>query len=302
MSKRKNNTLSLGDKLKIVKAFESGKTRKEIQSEFGIPGSTFYKIIKCKDSIRSQCSAGYANIKRKKVAEYSSIENYLLEWITKDYDTNIPISGGLIRKKSKEFAKLLGIENFLCSNGWLCSFKKRHELTLKKVAGGGKLVVHGFNRESEKIHNVDESNADNRNFGPQEVDGVNVKAKTDESSKIAPYDKSMSTSSFQYVQVEENLPVSVENIKVEILENGGSNLTNENESSEEDGEINRSLKTEYMSTPTKPDAPNALNTLRRFFTHSAAVDKSIFDVFHEIEKLVRNAKPETQRKITDYFK
>ena len=50
MSKRKIKVLSLSDKFKIVNAFECGKTRNEIQNEFGLPESTFYEIIKSQDS------------------------------------------------------------------------------------------------------------------------------------------------------------------------------------------------------------------------------------------------------------
>ena len=70
MSKRKIKVLSLSDKLKIVNAFESGKSRNEIQREFNLPESTYYKIIKSKDSIKSECSDGHGNIKRTRVSEF----------------------------------------------------------------------------------------------------------------------------------------------------------------------------------------------------------------------------------------
>ena len=65
---------SLSDKLKIVNAFECGKTRNEIQNKFGLPETTFYKIIKSKDSIKSQCSEEHENIKRSRLFEFSDVE------------------------------------------------------------------------------------------------------------------------------------------------------------------------------------------------------------------------------------
>ena len=74
MSKRKIKVLSLSDKLKIVNAFECGKTQNEIQNKCGLPESTFYKIIKSKDSIKSQCSEGHGNIKRSRLSEFPDVE------------------------------------------------------------------------------------------------------------------------------------------------------------------------------------------------------------------------------------
>lgn len=51
MSKRKINAISVSDKLKIINEFEREKTRSEIMSEFNLPESTFYNILKNKKSI-----------------------------------------------------------------------------------------------------------------------------------------------------------------------------------------------------------------------------------------------------------
>ncbi|GBP70103.1 Tigger transposable element-derived protein 4 [Eumeta japonica] len=150
MSKRKIKVLSLSDKLKIVNAFESGKFRNEIQREFNLPESTYYKIIKSKDSIKSACSDGHGNIKRIRVSEFPNIEKCLLEWIKQTRDKNIPIDGPLLKKKSKEFATKLGIENFSASNGWLEGFKRRHDITFKKAAGESKSVNQAWYRGEKK--------------------------------------------------------------------------------------------------------------------------------------------------------
>ena len=77
MSKRKIKVLSLSDKLKIVNAFECGKTLNEIQNEFGLPECTFYKIIKSKDSIKSQYSEGHGHVKRSRLSELKSASVFL---------------------------------------------------------------------------------------------------------------------------------------------------------------------------------------------------------------------------------
>ncbi|XP_057336463.1 tigger transposable element-derived protein 4-like [Microplitis mediator] len=170
MPKRKINVLSLSDKLKIINAFESGKSRCEIRSEFGLPESSYYKIIKFKDSIKSQCSEGHGNIKRIRLSEFPDVEKCLLEWIKQTLDKNIPIDGPLLKQKSQDFALKLGVENFSASNGWLEGFKKRNDISFKKVAGESKSVDLGVcsqwtkdlpnlleGYDAEDIYNADET-------------------------------------------------------------------------------------------------------------------------------------------------
>lgn len=152
MSKRKIRVLSLSEKLKIVNAFECGKSRNEIQSEFGLPESTYYKIIKSRDSIKSQCSEGHGNIKRSRHSEFPDIENCLLEWIKQTLNKNIPIDGPLLKQKSKDFATRLGYQNFSASNGWLEGFKRRHDIAFKKAAGESRSVDQSVcNRWTEEL-------------------------------------------------------------------------------------------------------------------------------------------------------
>lgn len=79
MAKQKIKVFLMSDKLKIVTAFESGRLQSEILSEFGLPKSTFYKIIKDKDSTKSQYSGGHGNLKRNRAIEFINIEKCLVE-------------------------------------------------------------------------------------------------------------------------------------------------------------------------------------------------------------------------------
>lgn len=138
MSKRKLNVLSLSDKLKIVNAFESGKSRNQILCEFGLAESTYYRIIKSKELIKSQCAEGNENIKRSRLCMFPDVEKCLLEWIKQTLDKNVPINGPLLKQKFKDFATKLGITNSSASNGWLEGFKKRHGISFMKTVSESK--------------------------------------------------------------------------------------------------------------------------------------------------------------------
>ncbi|GFS63331.1 HTH CENPB-type domain-containing protein [Nephila pilipes] len=50
-------------------------------------------------------------------------------------DKNVPISGPFVIGKTLQFAKGLGCDQFLGSNGWLEKFKKRHRIVAKVQSG-----------------------------------------------------------------------------------------------------------------------------------------------------------------------
>lgn len=155
MLKRKITVISLSDKLKIVNQFEGGQSRNAIMSDFNLPESTFYKIIKNKEFIKLQCAEGHGNIKRNKVVEFPDVEKCLVEWIKQTLDKNIPIDGTLLKEKSKIFATKLGLQNFSASNGWLEGFKRRHGISFKKAAGESKSVDQGVcNQWTEDLPNL----------------------------------------------------------------------------------------------------------------------------------------------------
>lgn len=140
MSKRKIKVLSLSDKLKIVNAFESGESRSAIQAEFSLPVTSFYKIVKSKIAIKSQCSEVHS-------VQVPQVEKCLLEWIKQILDTKIPIDGPLLKEKARDFATKLGVQNFSASNGWLEGFKRRHDIAFKKAAGESNSVDQGVSNQ-----------------------------------------------------------------------------------------------------------------------------------------------------------
>ncbi|KAL4104351.1 hypothetical protein QTP88_019652 [Uroleucon formosanum] len=101
---RNLKTLTIGEKKKVLEAVKSGR-KKDIAEEFGIPASTLTTIIK--------------NIK----------------WFKQCRDANVSIGGPILKEKAENFAKSLGHEQFKTSNGWLENFKKRHDISFRKVCG-----------------------------------------------------------------------------------------------------------------------------------------------------------------------
>jgi hypothetical protein len=57
------------------------------------------------------------------------------EWFKQARGKNIPVSGPIICEKAASIAERLGIEDFKASDGWLNSFRNRHNIQWLKVCG-----------------------------------------------------------------------------------------------------------------------------------------------------------------------
>ncbi|XP_039287415.1 tigger transposable element-derived protein 4-like [Nilaparvata lugens] len=132
-AKKKNISLSISDKKRVIKAVEDGQPKKDVAKQFGILPSTLSMILKNKDRINASDSSVCK--KRSRQGEFPCLEECLLKWIRQCRGQNIPIGGFMLKEKAKSFAESLGIEGFGASEGWLSNFKNRHSITFKKICG-----------------------------------------------------------------------------------------------------------------------------------------------------------------------
>ncbi|XP_075403077.1 uncharacterized protein LOC142445284 [Tenrec ecaudatus] len=128
---KKVRNLSLKEKLDVVKMItEEKKTVKEAVIKFKCGKSQIYSIIKEKDKIiEKYMSSANINVKKGRDGNYAEINKSVFEWFLQASAQNIPISGPILQAKAKEMAKLLKVDGFSASNGWLQSFKKNHGIT-----------------------------------------------------------------------------------------------------------------------------------------------------------------------------
>jgi hypothetical protein len=70
-----------------------------------------------------------------KSTDYDEINRAMFEWFVSERAKGIPISGPFIQTEALETAKKLGKHNFKASNGWLVSFKLRHNIVFNALCG-----------------------------------------------------------------------------------------------------------------------------------------------------------------------
>lgn len=134
--KNSRKSLSVEFKRKVIQFVEENPKKKklEIAKNFDITPSTLTTIIKNKE--KYGVDAGLSKIcKKAKKGELQDVEEAVIKWLKQCRDKNVPVGGPILQEKAQQFAGQLGHADFRASNGWLDRFKKRHEISFKKVCG-----------------------------------------------------------------------------------------------------------------------------------------------------------------------
>ncbi|GFS79164.1 tigger transposable element-derived protein 4 [Nephila pilipes] len=96
---------------------DKGVKKKDIALKFDIPPNSLSTIIKNRDKLQNYDSSN-SHSKRLKTCVYEDVDEAVLKWIHTMRDKNVPISGLIVIEKALQFAKALGYDQFLGSNGW----------------------------------------------------------------------------------------------------------------------------------------------------------------------------------------
>lgn len=134
-TKKSRVTLKLSDKEDIINRLNNNETIKNVCKVYGIGETTCYRILREKEKVLEQSRNGKGKTKRQRLAEFPKLEEALVQWMKEVLSKNIPIDGPLIRGKAEQFAKLLKLDKFKPSNGWIEGFKKRNGLSFKQICG-----------------------------------------------------------------------------------------------------------------------------------------------------------------------
>ena len=138
MAKRAHRELSLEDKIKLIKSRDlTNAPHRELADQFGIGKTTVSDILKRKDVYIKQFEESLPiNRKRKeRKTDISKVNELMFQWFQIARERGIPISGPLLQEKARKYTEELGISKFTASNGWLATFKSRHEIKTFRVNG-----------------------------------------------------------------------------------------------------------------------------------------------------------------------
>ncbi|XP_072142094.1 tigger transposable element-derived protein 4-like [Dermacentor andersoni] len=167
-------TLDLATKVEVLKEVEKGGAAKQDTArKYGIKPNTLSNYIKNKRTIMDAFEIDKFKTSRKRIrtGAYPELEKALLVWIREARSNKLPLSGDIVAMKARTLAAMLGIDDFVSSDGWLTRFKDRHDLVFKSVCGekasvnqetcatwkDGKLREYLAEYRPEDIFNADET-------------------------------------------------------------------------------------------------------------------------------------------------
>ncbi|CAK9293348.1 unnamed protein product [Gordionus sp. m RMFG-2023] len=136
-----HHQLTFCEKLEVIKYLQNHSQR-ACARKFLIGHGTVHNIKKNKDDIIKGFEEGILPSHRKrkyKSSENEQINDYTWKFYEKAKSQDIVISGPVLKNAALKFAQQLGQAKFQASNGWLDSFKNRHNIsfsnsTIKEVS------------------------------------------------------------------------------------------------------------------------------------------------------------------------
>jgi len=136
-SRVKRKQFSSEEKKNIISEVDKGLKKGEVAKKYGISLSTLSTILKDRESILKQLQTSVFDPSRKRMrkAQFKDVDTPAYKWFQDVRSRNVPLTGPLIREKALEFAKMLEVENFQASVGWLNRFRERYGVLSKCISG-----------------------------------------------------------------------------------------------------------------------------------------------------------------------
>ena len=105
--------------------------KKEIAAEFDIPPSTLSTIMKKKDCLKAKATTGSKGKKRNRDPSRPDVDEALYVWFSAARAQSVPLSGEMLKAKAGDLASELELTvPWICSDGWLSRWKKRHNIMM----------------------------------------------------------------------------------------------------------------------------------------------------------------------------
>ena len=136
--KRKCQAKLLMQKYEALQEVTKDSPKSTVARKYNVQKNTLSTWIKNKDKIIQSCRE-CGNVKRRRV-RYSPNENLdkaVYKWLLAVRSKNVVVSTLILKEKSSIFAKAFGITDFAPSDGWIMRWKRRFNISFKKISGEG---------------------------------------------------------------------------------------------------------------------------------------------------------------------
>ena len=134
---KKRNALTLRHRIALIHEAESGKSCRQLVDQFKIGRTQATSIIKRKADLLLEYDQNNSLDRKRKLQKTGNEDVNIIcwEWFQTARAQNIPLSGPMLQEKALSYAKELGNAEYKASNGWLESFRKRHNIAFNVISG-----------------------------------------------------------------------------------------------------------------------------------------------------------------------
>ncbi|XP_040078498.1 tigger transposable element-derived protein 4-like [Ixodes scapularis] len=102
----------------------AARKKSDVAATFKITRSTLSTILKNKSTIKNQAhERPNADSKRIRKPAYDAVEKTLYQWFLDIRAQNLPVSVPMLQSKARDYAFVMGVEDFTGGTGWLQRFK-----------------------------------------------------------------------------------------------------------------------------------------------------------------------------------
>lgn len=130
----KRKEIPLKEKIDVLEYATTNKcTQLELAEKFQISQTQVSKLLKNKEKILNAVKRNAnPNRKRQRFGKVAAIEEALLQWFYEAQTLKVPINDLILGQKAEDIALELNINNFKVTNGWMCRWKKRNQISFKR--------------------------------------------------------------------------------------------------------------------------------------------------------------------------
>ncbi|XP_070581288.1 tigger transposable element-derived protein 4-like [Ptychodera flava] len=149
MAKNVRKTLTLNQKVELIQLYEaSGGSMgsRKLAERYGVGRTQIQSILKRKAEVLEDFESNAPGERKRKIRKTGNEEINALtwEWFKDAVARKIPVSGPLLQERALSFAKDLSVDDFKASNGWLDSFRRRHNIGFSVMSGESGDVDNGI--------------------------------------------------------------------------------------------------------------------------------------------------------------
>ncbi|XP_055331826.1 jerky protein homolog-like [Paramacrobiotus metropolitanus] len=134
--KKPRNHLTLEKKLEIIQAVDEGLSYRQIGTKFGISHSSVTAILKARRKLERIVKEDRP-VNRKRIftrMRFERVDTLAWRFFSECRTRHFHVSGVMLKSKAKQIADNFGISDFAASNGWLESFRQRHNISFRNLA------------------------------------------------------------------------------------------------------------------------------------------------------------------------